>query len=583
MQQQNDLSIYVSVLKRRRWYFLVPALVVMAAAAAVAMLLPSIYVAEATILVEAQEIPEDMVQSTVTGYVEERLQSVKEIVLNHSNLMELIERFDLYAEEKGKMSTDELASRLRGDISLEPVRAEVMNPRSGRRGSATIAFNLACEGREPRAVANVVNSLASQLIEENARQREVKAETTVSFLEAQLEQLNTELEATEHKIAEFKDQHLRSLPELMKLNLQSLERMQEVIDRKREEINKLKDQQIYLQGQLALMEPDQYSVDAHGRRVLTPKERLEVLQSEYLSAKASRSADHPDVISLKKQIAALENEVQAGDRLQDVRQDLEAKQTDLAALKEKYSAVHPDVIKTRKRVEELKRQADELARAQSIQVSVDESATNPAYIQLRTRLKSTEMDLANVREELVEARQKHDQYQERIEQSPKVEQEYTALQRDYINLKDEYQETKSKLMQARESKNLEQKRFSQKLRLVNPPALPDKPAKPNRVALLLVGAFMATGLGMGTGTLAEFLDKSVHTVKDLAGISDQSVLAAIPYLDTRQDKRLRLMKRVLLLGALGALTAAALWAVHVLVMPLDMVWVTLVQHWEGSL
>lgn len=579
MEQHNDLSIYLDVLKRRRWHFLLPALVVMLVSATVAMLLPSIFIAEATIQVEAQEIPENMVQSTVTGYVEERLQAVNQVVLSRSNLLNLIERYDLYPEKKGVIAQDELANRFRESITLEPVRTEVFNPRSGQRGAATIAFKLSCEGKDPQAVAKVVSTLASQLIEENSRQREFQTETTVTFLEAQLEQLNTELAATEAKIAEFKDQHLRSLPDLMTLNLQSLQRMQELIDRKREHINNLEDRRIYLQGQLALIEPEQFKFDVHGRRVMSPKERLAVLQSEYFSAKASRSAHHPDVISLKKQIEALEGELTPEDRFEHVRQELQVLQNELVALQEKYSSVHPDVIKTRKRIEDLKKQSDELARNRSSQQAEETSASNPAYIELRTRLKSTELDLTNARKDLADALQRYEAFQERIEQSPKVEQQYTILQRDYMNLKDEYQETKARLMQARESQNLEQKNFSQKLRVINPPAIPEKPSKPNRVALLFVGAFMATGFGMGAGTLAEFLDRSVHTVKELASKTSQPILAAIPYLETRQDRRKRLLNRLLLMAFLGAALAAALWGLHVFVMPLEMLWVTIVQQW----
>ena len=134
MEQHTDLSIYLDVLKRRRWHFLLPALIVMVVSATVAMLLPSIFVAEATIQVEAQEIPENMVQSTVTGYVEERLQSVKQVVLSRSNLLTLIERYDLYPDKERVITKDELAKRFRDAITLEPVRTEVFNPRSGQRG-----------------------------------------------------------------------------------------------------------------------------------------------------------------------------------------------------------------------------------------------------------------------------------------------------------------------------------------------------------------------------------------------------------------------------------------------------------------
>lgn len=256
MQEQINISQYMRVIRRRKWYFIIPAVLVLGISVCVAMALPAVYKSEATILVERQMIPEELVQSTVSGYVEEHLQTIKQVILSRSNLLEIINRFDLHPEMRKSSPTEKLISKMREDISLEPLHAEVSNPQTGRQATATIAFTIVYEGNDPRTVAKVANTLASQLIEENSRQREHKAESTVKFLHDQLEQINQQLAATEEHIASFKNQHLHSLPELMQLNLQTLERFQERIDRKRDEINTLQDRKIYLEGQLAGLEPN---------------------------------------------------------------------------------------------------------------------------------------------------------------------------------------------------------------------------------------------------------------------------------------------------------------------------------------
>jgi uncharacterized protein involved in exopolysaccharide biosynthesis len=581
MQEQINISQYMRVIRRRKWYFIIPAVLVLGISVCVAMALPAVYKSEATILVERQMIPEELVQSTVSGYVEEHLQTIKQVILSRSNLLEIINRFDLHPEMRKSSPTEKLISKMREDISLEPLHAEVSNPQTGRQATATIAFTIVYEGNDPRTVAKVANTLASQLIEENSRQREHKAESTVKFLHDQLEQINQQLAATEEHIASFKNQHLHSLPELMQLNLQTLERFQERIDRKRDEINTLQDRKIYLEGQLAGLEPNKFMVNAQGQRVLTSRERLEILKNEYLSAKASNSDDHPDVIRLKKQLDALKNEESAENELQNVWNELESLQTDMVILEKKYSAVHPDVIKTRKRIEELQKRADKLSKRQDLKKNEDEPAENPAYIEIRTRLRSTEMELAAAKKSLVDLLKKYDDFHKRIEQSPKVEQQYTALQRNYANLKAEHQETKVRLVKASEAQELEQGRGSQKLRLVDPPAVPEKPAKPNRLALVLIGAVLASGFGTGTGYLADFLDRSVHSVQELAGVSSRPVLSAIPYMQTLQDRKKKIYKTILFIVFLTAAVIAALLAVHVYVMPLDLVWIKIVQKWHN--
>ena len=115
----------------------------------VAFLLPAVYQSSATILIEAQEIPQDLVRSTVTGYVEERLQTITQLVLSRSRLLEIMGQFGLYEDLKNRYATEEIVEKMREDIQLEPIQAEVINPRSGRPGSATIAFILTYEGEDP--------------------------------------------------------------------------------------------------------------------------------------------------------------------------------------------------------------------------------------------------------------------------------------------------------------------------------------------------------------------------------------------------------------------------------------------------
>ena len=577
MEQQADLNTYLKVLKRRKKQFILPALAVLLLGLIINFVLPSTYRSEATILVEAQEIPEEMVQSTVTGYVEERIQAITQIVLSRTNLLRIIERFDLYAKDRRSSTTEEIVSKMREDITMEPVQAEVANPQSGRTGMATIAFTLSYEGKEPRKVAQVANTLVSLLLEESARKREEKAQTTVTFLEDQLKELDREITSIEDDIAKFKDKHQLSMPELMELNLQMIHRLEDRIDQKQEEIKKLEDRRIYLEGQLATIEPVKHSLTMSGERTLTPEEELRQLRSQYLSLKSSKSEKHPDVIQMRKQLNALEKEVSTQNQLRDLHKDLDARESELAKLSKRYSDKHPDVIKTRKRVAELEETIEQLAARQEVLKEDMVEPDNPSYINLKTQIKSTEMEMRAARQELANMRAKHEQLLSRIEETPKVEQAYTELLRNYENAKAKYQETKSRLLSARESREMERSRMAQKLTLIDPPAEPEEPYKPNRVALLLIGAVMSMGFGVGSGSLAEFLDTSVHSAQGLAAVTSRPLLAAIPAIETKGDRRRRRLKRLAVLLGLVLAVALGLWLVHTLFRPLDVLWIQIVR------
>ena len=175
MEQNADIRYYWQAVKRRKLQIIIPAVLVFSLAVIIAFILPPVYKSSGTILIEAQEIPQDFVRSTVTGYVEERLQTISHLVLSRAKLQEIIDRFRLYEDLKGRSTTEEIIEKMRKDVHMEPVQAEVVNPQSGRPGSATVAFTLSYEGKTPQKVAQVANVLASLYLEENLKNREEQA------------------------------------------------------------------------------------------------------------------------------------------------------------------------------------------------------------------------------------------------------------------------------------------------------------------------------------------------------------------------------------------------------------------------
>ena len=85
---------YVAILKRRALYFLLPFIVLVGGSVSVAMFLPPIYESKATILIESQQIPRDLVRSTVTSFADERIQVIKQRVMTSSTLVDIINKFD---------------------------------------------------------------------------------------------------------------------------------------------------------------------------------------------------------------------------------------------------------------------------------------------------------------------------------------------------------------------------------------------------------------------------------------------------------------------------------------------------------
>ena len=120
---------YLDILKRRKWSLILPFLIITMVAGVVAVMLPSIYLSQATILIEEQEIPQDFVMTTVTSYAEQRMQQLNQRIMSFSRLVEIIDRFSLYSELKDKKTTEEIVAKMKKDTSMMPVSAEIIDRR----------------------------------------------------------------------------------------------------------------------------------------------------------------------------------------------------------------------------------------------------------------------------------------------------------------------------------------------------------------------------------------------------------------------------------------------------------------------
>ena len=576
--EERDIRYLWRIFKRRKAAFLIPFFLVFSTITLIAFILPPVYKATTTILIEEPEIPPEYVKTTVTGYVEERLQAITQEIMSRSNLVNLIEKFDLYPEMRGRYTLDEIVNKMREDIKLEPINVEVTNRRSGRPASATIAFTLSYEGRDPVKVQKVTNALASLYLEYNLRTRKEQASGTVAFLEKQLEQVRKRMKELEARISKFKKEHLGELPEMVNVNIQTINRLERRLEDLEAQIRSLKEQKVYLQGQLALVEPMAPIKTEEGKAIMTPLERLKYLRLKLISMRATLSPNHPDIKKLEREIKALEAQVGTTDYTLEKIKQLNDLQARLAELRERLGPKHPDVKNLEKKIEILSR---ELAKADAPQVKAAQAALNrpdnPAYINLMTQIASIEVQIKSLEEEKAQIQKKIDEYQRRLENTPLVEKEYNLLLTDYQNTRRKYDELMDKLMEARIAEKLEESRRGERFTIIDPAQLPEKPYKPKRMAIVLIGFVLALGAGVGTVAMMEYLDHSIKTPEELQQLSSVPVLAAIPYVEGEEEIRARKRKRMFLFIACLITLILVLILFHFLVMPLDIFWLKVVR------
>src|SRR3974390_2436572 len=164
---------------RRRW--LQAALVAAAllgVSLPIAVLWPPTYRSSATILIEEQEIPRDLVRSTVTSYADERIQVIGQQVMSRGTLMELVDKFGLYARERKYTTNEDLLEKMRRDIRVQTVSADITDRRSGLPTAARIASKLSFNYPARATAQKVASELVTMYLNETLKTRREKADET---------------------------------------------------------------------------------------------------------------------------------------------------------------------------------------------------------------------------------------------------------------------------------------------------------------------------------------------------------------------------------------------------------------------
>ena len=517
MEEQNfEIGNYAEIIKRRKWAFILPMVVVVGIACAVALLLPSIYKSTATILIEEQDIPADFVMTTVTGYAEQRIQSTQQRIMSSSKLMEIIERFNLYPEYRERWTTDEIIEKMREDIALELISADTIDRRTGRPTAATIAFTLSYEGKNASTVQRVTDTLVSLFLSENLQVRQRQTTETSEFLEEEAGRVKGQLDELERKISAFKEQNLNFLPEMMQVNMRALDNYETSLTRVEEQVRMQKEREGYLQTQLASIPETETN----------EKERLRMLEIE------------------------------------------------LVDLKSRFTDDYPDVKKTMREIAELKRR---LADGNTTAADGTETPDNAAYITLASQLASTRSEINSLRQQKVDLASKAEDYRQRIENTPKIEQEYNTLLLDRNSTQLKYEDLLRKAMEANVALGLEKEQKGERFTLIDPARLPEKPYKPNRLAIMLIGIVLGIGAGVGFGALREFSDQAIHNAEGLAKVSSLPILVTVPEIWTPTDLKKKRKKQMAWGVATICCVVTTVLVFHIWVMDLNVFWAKLMR------
>ncbi len=523
----RSLDEYVRLVVRRRWWLILPTCLVALATVMGTFLLPDVYRSETLILVEHQKVPEHYVVSNITSDLRDRLQTMTQQILSRVRLLKIIEEFDLYRDRREELVPEELVALMRSNIQVELVGGN-------RRRDEPEAFKLFFSSENPRVAQQVASRLTSLFIEENLRVREQQSRGTTEFLETQLEEARQELQVQEKRLGEFKRRYLGQLPEQQGSNLQILGGLQGRLQGTMAALNQARQQRVYLESMLTQYRQmaEQGVRSGEGPPASSAAflaEELDRLQKQRMALLARYTPKHPDIVKIEEEIAQAE--------------------TLLAQMKQKEEKEKGEVEKAEEQI------ASEAA-----------SSFDPAIAQFQSQLKANQAEI----DDLERARERLEnsiaEYQRRLNLTPVREEELADLVRNYNLSKRHYEELLAKKLDSQLATSMEKRQQGEQFRIVDPPSFPQKPSKPDRVRLNLLGGALGFGLAVGFAFLVEIRDRSLYSEKDLARVIPQHLTVGIPELLTPRERRRLRWKRlgewvagVMLVVAVVAAEGFAYW------------------------
>src|SRR5271156_1071268 len=397
---------YVAMLRRRWVLIVVLALIGPPLAYGVSRFLPEKFTSQTLVLIEQPTISTKIVDPLDTTDINQRLSSMQQQILSRSRLEPIIRQFNLYPRDVNRKSIDALVARLQKAIEVTPIP-----PMAQTRAQQLPGFYIAVTMDNARNAQEVCTAVTSLFIEQNLRLRQEHSQVTTEFLVQELANSKASLDEQDAKLAAFKSRYQGELPEDEPTNLNLLTGLTSQLDASTQAL-------------------------ARAQQDKTFNESL--LSQQVAAWQASQTGHDPETLE----------------------QQLIAAQTRLATLQISYTDDYPDVIKAKTDIANLQRKIAE-GDGQSKTPGTGKgpkTSIEPSQIQqLRAQVHNDDLMIVAKTKEQEQIRKQINLYQDRVQSSPAVEQQYKELTRGYQTALESYNELQKKRDDSAMATNLERK------------------------------------------------------------------------------------------------------------------------------
>jgi polysaccharide chain length determinant protein (PEP-CTERM system associated) len=492
----RKISEYFDIALRRKWLILLPTIAVGLAIAYVVYRLPDVYESTTLIVVKPSTLPNSVVPTIEEETLTRELTSIAQVVTSRSSLQPLMEKYDLFKEERKRGEPMELLI----DAMRKQIKVEVNTSNH----EITNGFNITYRDRNPKSTQAVASELASKYIDEQTKGTLNAGTSAKQFIEDQVRQAKEELDAIDAQRLNYLEQNMNNLPS----------------------------QSQALVGRLTALHEGQ-------KAIIAELGRSRDLAATYRSQLADITKSYDQEIVLVAENATDPKTTLAWAELVRRRSEYEGElQQLLTNLREK----NPDVIAKRKQIEDIKAQQDQMIadwkakieeRKQKLQ-----QLSDPRILSLKSQIGMMDGDVQRQQKMLDETDKQIAELDTRINAIPNAEVGLEAIDRDYQTKKSNYDNLLAQQQKVVIGADAAKDQQGSGIQVVDPANLPERPVAPKRFGLTVAGfgAGLAIGLLLAVGFEFRRLF-TIQTTEDAGHYTNLPVLAAIPELLTPSEAR----------------------------------------------
>jgi len=524
--RQRKVSEYARLALKRKWMIILPTLAVGLAIGFVVFRLPDLYESSTLIVVKPSTLPNSVVPMMTEETLTRELGSISQVVTSRSSLQPLVEKYDLYKEERRRGEAME--------VIIENMRKGIKVEVNTSRNDITDAFNITYRGRDPETTQAVAGQLASRYVDEQTKGTINAGTSAKQFIEEQVHSAKEELDAIDNQRLAYLQQNMNNLPS----------------------------QSQALVGRLTALHEEQ-------KALIAEQGRLRDLAAAYRSQLGDITKSYEQEIVLSAENTTDPKTTAAWAELVSRRSLYEG---ELQKLLTQYTEKHPDVVATKKQIEDIKAQQDQMLNDWKDRIEDRKQKltrlTDPRLLTLRTNISMIEGDMDRQGRLFEDTNKQIADINARINAIPSAEVGLGALDREYQTKKTNYDTLLLEQQKIVFGADAAKEQQGGGIQVVDPANLPEKPVAPKRL-VLTVGGF---GIGFGLGILLVLIVEirrlfTIQTVDDAKHYTTLPVLASIPELMTPAEAlAIPRRKNLALAAGIGAAAVAIPMLAFVLTM-----------------